>query len=568
MRRFFLVRLLLTITLTALPFSPPLASAQRAHSTTITTVAPAASVLTLAATAREAAESITSEQLKEDLYFISSDEMAGRDTPSLGLDATAKFIAARLASLKLKPAGDSGTYFQKIDLRSVKVNATTSTAEFGNRTFKYGADFLTGTINGTASGALVYAGHGYRIKSKKIDAYHGLNVRNKIIVVASGVYPPGVARAELKGPAGADDWDDAASYARKHGAKGLILIPRSFERAWRWGLRRANIDYFQPARFIERDEDEGRSLPTIIPSEAMLKQIFEGETRSGEDILKKITAREPGAAFAFNPQKKISFTVNTNVRTGTTQNVIAVLEGSDPVLKNEYVAVGAHYDHVGTGTPDKTGDRIYNGADDDGSGTTAVLAIAKAFATGGLPRPKRSILFVWHAGEEKGLWGSEYFAEYPTVPLDKIVAQLNIDMIGRSKQPNDTNQANKELTGPHEIYVIGSKEMSTQLGELSERVNRSYLNLNFNYLYDDPADPNRFFYRSDHFNYAKKGIPIIFYFDGVHEDYHRPSDTADKIDYQKMQKVTRTVFMTAAELANLPARPVVDKPLSAERLEM
>jgi Zn-dependent M28 family amino/carboxypeptidase len=190
------------------------------------------------------------------------------------------------------------------------------------------------------------------------------------------------------------------------------------------------------------------------------------------------------------------------------------------------------------------------------------MAIAEAFAKG--PAPKRSILFVWHCGEEKGLWGSRYFTEYPTVPLNQIVTQLNIDMIGRSKKIGDTNPKNAELTGPNEIYVIGSKMMSTELGEVSEAVNKSFLKLSFNYKYDDPKDPNRFFFRSDHFNYAQKGIPIIFYFDGVHEDYHQPSDSPDKIDYQKMEKVARTIYVTGLTIANLPARPKVDKQLPSE----
>jgi Zn-dependent M28 family amino/carboxypeptidase len=246
----------------------------------------------------------------------------------------------------------------------------------------------------------------------------------------------------------------------------------------------------------------------------------------------------------------------------STQNVIAVFEGSDSVLKDEYVALGAHYDHVGIGIP-VNGDAIYNGADDDGSGTTALLSIAEALSKA-RTRPKRSVLFVWHAGEEKGLWGSRYFTDNPTIPLDHIVTQINIDMIGRSKKEGDTNPRNRELTGANEIYVIGSRMMSAELGDLNEAVNRDYLNLTFNYRYDDPNDPNRFFFRSDHFNYARKGIPIIFFFDGEHEDYHRPGDSPDKIDYQKMEKVVRTVYMTLWEIANRPTRPKVDKQLPAQ----
>jgi Zn-dependent M28 family amino/carboxypeptidase len=263
----------------------------------------------------------------------------------------------------------------------------------------------------------------------------------------------------------------------------------------------------------------------------------------------------------LSPGKKVTINVAAQAEQVPTQNVVAKIEGSDPQLKHEYVAVGAHYDHVGVGNP-VNGDAIFNGADDDGSGTVAVLAMAEALAKG--PRPKRSFLFVWHCGEEKGLWGSEYFVEHPTVPLGQIVAQFNIDMIGRGRKAGDSNPQNAGLSGPEEIYVIGSKMMSTELGQISEAVNNSYLKLKFNYKYDDPKDSERLFYRSDHYNYAKKGIPIIFYFDGIHEDYHRPSDHVEKIDFQKMEKVTRTILATAWEVADRAGRVKVDKKLPAE----
>ena len=233
--------------------------------------------------------------------------------------------------------------------------------------------------------------------------------------------------------------------------------------------------------------------------------------------------------------------------------MIGIIEGTDPKLKSEYVAIGAHYDHVGVrnNAPEGT-DRIFNGADDDGSGTTGVLQIAEAFAKG--PKPKRSLIFVWHCGEEKGLWGSEFFADHPTVPIDSIVTQLNIDMIGRSKKAGDQDRRNADLSGPNGIYVIGSRMLSTELGKVSDSVNAGYLKLNFDFRYDAPDDPNRFYYRSDHYNYAKKGIPIIFYFDGVHEDYHKPGDDPEKILYDKMCSISQLVFSTAWELANQPER--------------
>ena len=511
----------------------------------------------LPAASLAAAERITAARLSEFLHIVASDEMEGRDTPSPGLDATAQYLVSHLTRWGLKPAGDDGTFYQRIKLARRKVDQATTKVEFDGRALKLGEDYLVERTPGAGGGELVYAGHGWVVKSKKIDAYQGLDVRGRVVVISGGQLPGGVTRADLKGNPG-DDWQDPEFYVRKHGAVALVVIPRTtdYERWWRARAASMERGGWEVEKF---DTPEERSvLPRVYPSAALLKSLFAGERLSGEEILQQTTKGTTGAAFALAASKRLKLDVKATQETATTQNVVAVLEGSDPKLKQEYVAVGAHYDHVGKGLPVK-GDAIYNGADDDGSGTVAVLSMAEAFAQGA--RPKRSLLFVWHAGEEKGLWGSRYFTMFPTVSLDKIVAQFNIDMIGRSKQPGDTTPANGALSGPEEIYVIGSKMMSTGLGSLSERVNGAYLNLSFNYKYDDPADPNRFFFRSDHFSYAAKGIPIIFYFDGVHEDYHRPSDTVDKIDFRKMEKVTRTVFMTASELADAPARPKVDKQL-------
>lgn len=384
---------------------------------------------------RKAAQLIVAEQLKNYLSFVAADELEGRGTPSRGLDIAAKFIATNLSRLGLRPAGDNGTYFQRIPLERYKADSAKAAAD--------------------SSGA-----------------------------------PRGVAGQAIK---------------------------------------------------------QGDVAP------ASASATTDGSAPPGQKI-----NRPPVVTLSTN---QVSLTAEDSSGAVTTQNVVAILEGSDPVLKNEYVAIGAHYDHVGIGAA-VNADKIYNGADDDGSGTVAVLALAEAFARG--PRPKRSLLFIWHAGEERGLWGSRHFTDFPTVPLNGIITQLNIDMIGRSKREGDTNPLNRELTGPNEIYVIGSKVMSTDLGELSDGVNKNYLNLTFNYRYDDPKDPNRFFFRSDHFNYARKNIPIIFYFDGVHEDYHRPSDSFDKIDYGKMERVARTVYVTAWMLGNAAKRPFVDKQLSPE----
>jgi hypothetical protein len=523
------------------------------------------------AAGRRAAEQITASQLKDYLTFVASDEMEGRDTPSRGLDITAKFIAMNLSRWGLKPGGDDGTFFQKIAMRRFKINPSVTRAEMGGQAFTYGTDFLASTSSGasspaggSASGPLVYVGSGWVIKAKNIDAYKGVDVKDKIMVVAGGNLPRGVTFSDLQSGKQGVDYDSPLTYAQSHGAKGLIFVPNTNALTnWERNRQQAVTVGSQPTieRFQQQSASNAPALPIITASLGMLDTMFRGEQANGAEIFRRRIADEPGTAFALTASKVMSFTVGTIKESVSTQNVVGIWEGGDPVLKNEYVAIGAHYDHVGIGTP-VSGDAIYNGADDDGSGTVAVLAMAEAFAHS--PRPKRSIIFVWHTGEEKGLWGSRYFTEYPTVPLNQIVTQLNLDMIGRSKREGDTNQRNASLSGPTEIYVIGSKMMSTELGELSDRVNQSYLNINYNFKYDDPKDPNQFFFRSDHYNYARKGVPIIFYFDGEHEDYHRPGDEVAKIDFQKMEKVSRTIFLTGWEIANLSARPRIDKQLPTE----
>jgi hypothetical protein len=504
------------------------------------------------------ADFISAQQLKDYLAFIASDELEGRDTPSRGLDTAAKFIATHMSRWGLKPAGDDGSYFQRIAMTQNKIDPAGSFVEINGQRFNFGEDFLAGATAGLVSGPLVYAGHGWVIKAKNIDAFQGLDVKDKIVVLNSLNLPKGVTFNDLNGKRG-EDWDVPPEAARKRGAKGIILAP-DFQSLANWDLRRQTL-MDQGDYSIDKFQSQGNSqLPMIMASLKLLSVLFQGEKRKAEEIFNWSAANELGAPFELQADRKVSFTVAVKTRPAATQNVIAILEGSDPVLKNEYVAIGAHYDHVGIGEP-AGGDSIYNGADDDGSGTVATLAIAEAFARG--PRPKRSILFIWHAGEEKGLWGSHYFTDNPTVPLGQIITELNIDMIGRTRKEND-KPANMTLLKPGEVFLIGSKMMSTELGELSESVNKSYLNLTFNYKYDDPNDPERFFYRSDHYNYARKGIPIIFYFSGVHEDYHRPSDSVEKIDYQNMEKIARAIFATAWELANRPTRPRVDKPLPVE----
>jgi hypothetical protein len=566
------LKLYTSIIFLALLLALPTTFAQRKDSKPKTT--PAARL-----SAARGVDTISAAQLKNYLYFIASDEMEGRDTPSRGLDTTAKFIAMNLERWGFKPAGDDGTFFQRITLRRDILDGAHSSAEINGQKFNYGEDFLPNAVGATLTGPMVYVGHGWVVKSKNIDAYKGIDVKDKIVVVFGEGLPPGLTRADLTGKMG-EDWISPALYAQQHGAKGVLAVA-DYGMLLRWDQTRQRLSSGTPPRpQVEKFMTQtGPAVPVIWLSPKMATALFQGEKYSVAALMAygsgvasapvpvpngpPVTITLP---FELNAAKNATFTIAAKSERPMTQNVVAVWEGADPVLKSEYVAVGAHYDHVGNSPPQcqpLNGDAICNGADDDGSGTTALLGMAEAISHA-KQRPRRSVLFVWHCGEEKGLWGSRYFTDYPTIPLDHIVTQLNIDMIGRSKKEGDTNPRNANLSGPNQIYVIGSTMMSTELGQLSQTVNKSYLNLQYDLRYDDPQDPNRFFFRSDHYNYARKGIPIIFFFDGVHEDYHRPGDEPQKIDYEKMEKVARTIYMTLWEVANLPVRPKVDKQLPAQ----
>ncbi|HUR97725.1 MAG TPA: M20/M25/M40 family metallo-hydrolase [Pyrinomonadaceae bacterium] len=502
-------------------------------------------------------DGVTANQLKEHLTFIASDELEGRDTPSRGLDIAAMYIAQHLGTWGIKPAGDRGSYFQKFALKSSKIAPAATSVEFAGQAYEYGKDFLTSTVDANiADTPAVFAGYGWVIKSKNINPYEGISVKDKIVVVVNSL-PKGVTNADLKGANGGD-WISPVLYAQLNGAKAVITFP-TFGNLANWDATRWNQSEKGIVQF--GSQPSAIKIPSVTASPKMLASLFYREKFTASVLFNKTYAYEPLESFDLKPEKRLRISVGTKSTDVYTQNVVGILEGSDPVLKNEYVAVGAHYDHVGTNPFAAGEDKIWNGADDDGSGTVAVLAIAEAMAKG--QRPKRSMLFIWHAGEEKGLWGSEYFSENPTVPISSIITELNIDMIGRYQNPGDENPQNKALPKQGEIFLIGSRMMSTELGDLSDGVNKGFLNLNYNFKYDDPNDPEQFFYRSDHFNYAKKGVPIIFYMDGSHADYHQVTDSIEKINFESMEKVTRTILATGWELANRATRPKVDKPLPA-----
>jgi Zn-dependent M28 family amino/carboxypeptidase len=279
------------------------------------------------------------------------------------------------------------------------------------------------------------------------------------------------------------------------------------------------------------------SLPTLIASG--LASAILSETGKTLPQLRAWALQDTGFAPVALNQTSLAVDLPRSREVKTTENVVGFLEGSDPKLKEEVVVFTAHYDHVGLGA----GGSIYYGADDDGSGTVTVIELAQAFAANPV-RPKRSLVFMTVVGEEKGLWGSDWYVKHPIIPLEKTVADLNTDMIGRMDKKYE------ELKNPNYVYVIGSDKISTQLDSLLKLSNKESENITLDYTYNDDKDPNQFYRRSDHYKFAERGIPVVFFFTGVHDDYHKVTDTVDKILFERMERIVRLIYYTGWKIAN------------------
>lgn len=478
---------------------------------------------------------ISESRLRAHLEFVAHDLMEGRDTPSRGLDITANYLATQLKLWGAKPGGDNGTFFQSFYLSRQSLDQGETSMQVDGTKLVVGEGFYPrGAASGQVSGQVVEITSGYLNEKLGKDPYAGKDVTGKI-VMTDGALPEGVG---FRDATPANGWLRPDAAAKAKGAIGLIYVnQRATADGWKRQLSRAT----QAGQYNMESGTPAAGLPAVEVMPDVAAQIVG---------LSAGNRAEPGA---------VSFKVTYKQDRVKTQNVVAIVPGSDPKMANEYVALGAHYDHVGIGRPDAQGDGIYNGADDDGSGTVAILEVAHAMLTG--ERPKRSAIFVWHAGEEKGLWGSEYFTSHPTVPLKDIVIQVNIDMIGRSRPVGDNTPANARLTGEDEIYLVGPKIVSTDIENMCNQVNNSYLKLKFNAFHDDLDNPSRIYFRSDHANYIAKGVPAVFFFDGEHVDYHRPSDHADRIDYRKMARTTQTIVAVTFAFANDPGRPRINGPI-------
>jgi peptidase M28-like protein len=514
---------------------------------------------TLPAKVRTAAEAIDSARLAADVAYLASDDLAGRGTPSAGLDSAASYIVRRLTALGLSPAGDSGTFLQHYRVREIRRDTADTWVELAGRRFREGVDFIVVNIGDstTVTAPMTYVGHGIRAAAKGIDPFAGVSVTGRVLIAhGPSILPKGETFASL-GAIGTA-WVPTQVVARDGGAAGLLLInpprmlalwTRPFWREMGAQARRLSVEV--PGTLA------GTTLPVLWIKPDMAAALLSSAPQGAPSIM------AAAARLDFVPSFELPATLTPTIHIGgaTTEikpyNVVAVIEGRDRSLRGEYVMLGAHLDGAveRVGTP---GDTIFNAADDNASGSAALLSIAEALMKG--PRPRRSVIFMWDTGEETGLWGSRYFAANPPVPLAQIVTHFNVDMIGRSKQPGSTVEGEESLAGPDEIYVIGPHVVSASLDSVLEGTNRELTGLSLNHAFDR-AEHEYFYPRTDAGPFMERGVLTVDVLNGEHADYHGLGDESSKLDVGRMRRVARWLFASAWMLAERRERPTMDKGL-------
>ncbi|MBA3556703.1 MAG: M20/M25/M40 family metallo-hydrolase [Gemmatimonadales bacterium] len=480
-----------------------------------------------APSADRAEATITAADVARRIAVIADDSMLGRDTPSRGLEQTARYVAHQLRSFGLEPGGENGTWFQRYPITRRRLDLDDSRIVFRARNvsdtaaFDGAATYSQGVVpERPVSGPAVLVGGA--VSPEDVER---MRLRNKIVL-----YAPDFSR---------DIPQNAVQVGRAirlAGPKAIVIVSNLDSAAFA-----ARVPRKAPAR---TGIDLRLDSPVVVEvSKAALPDVLRA---AGVDLAEVRSAPRPVVRElpGFGVRVEMKDSVLSRL---TAPNTIGILRGTDPKLRDEYLVFSAHMDHVGI-TPGQA-DSINNGADDDASGTAGVIELAEAFSRPGA-RPKRSLMFLTVSGEEKGLWGSRFFSEHPTVPLENVVANINIDMIGRNWA--DT------------IVAIGKEH--SDLGATLERVNAAHPELGMTAI-DDQWPEERFYFRSDHYNFARKGVPVLFFFNGVHEDYHQPSDEPEKIDAEKESRILRLLYHLGREVANAPGRPRWNPESRAEIVE-
>jgi len=469
---------------------------------------------------------ITPSDLKEYLSILASDAFEGRETGKRGQKIAAAFVSAHFQEIGLT-APVNGSYYQPVELyTSIPGDTYVMTGKTRFNNFGDIVYYGTADSGGEVTVPAVFVGTG------RPEDFEQVVVQDKAVLI--------LLKEEV-------DYQAPVTLAKEKGARMIFFFHQDVKE---YEEIVSQLKAYTSGGTMSTKKPDGSNVKSkgvffiapIVAEKILNLPLDKIKKAADEDPKKKVLKKLKPSA--------VQFKTASEVKTLRTENVLGYLEGSDK--KDELVIVTAHYDHIGkkSGTE---GDLINNGADDDGSGTVSVMEIAKIFAQAKKDGkgPRRSMLFMTVTGEEKGLLGSDYYTQHPVFPLENTVVDLNIDMVGR-------RDAQHKDSAPY-VYVIGSDKLSTELHNLNEKNNKTYTNLIFDYTYNDQNHPDRLYYRSDHWNFAKNNIPIIFYFDGIHEDYHLPSDEVQKIEFDLLAKRAQCVFYTAWDIANRDQRIAVDK---------
>jgi len=503
------------------------------------------------------AQTITPQDLEKHLRVIAHDSLEGRDTGSRGQKIAANYVANFFKSVGLKaivPTADGTTsYLQPYALYQKNWGEVYLATE--NQRYELQQDFyLSGLLSVLSEEKVPVIFVGYGVESGKYDDYASLNVEGKAAVVLDGEPKNKSGKFLLSGDDKPSKWsNDNNAWQRKvalamsKGAKYVLIVSdlKGEEFTQQIAKRAAMNQRFNRLSMKPYTEKTGGNAAFTI-SRKMALDLLGIKDKKLTKIQKAITEKGQPLVAGLIAERSVRLKAERKDNIVMTENVMGFLEGTDK--KDEVIVISAHLDHIGISADGQ----INNGADDDGSGTVSILELAQAFAKAKAEGhgPRRSILFMTVTGEEKGLWGSEFYTSNPVIPLANTVCDLNIDMIGR------VDEAHKK--DPKYVYIIGSDKLSSELHAIGEAANAKYVNYQLDYTFNDPTDPNRFYYRSDHYNFAKNKVPVIFYFTGVHEDYHRPGDDVEKILFDKQAKIVQLVFHTAWELSNRDERIKVD----------
>ncbi|MCS7018897.1 MAG: M28 family peptidase [Cytophagales bacterium] len=492
---------------------------------------------------------ITQDDLKKYLTYIASDELEGRDTGSKGIRLAADYIVKHFKEWGLTgPVANHAEnhFLQPVPLQTTRLETTLSVKGKNLEAFQHYIAINNNIQTGKAKTEIVFAGYGIDDEAYSDFRNTPLNVKNKAVVILNDEPRNAAGKYLLSGtdkPSEKWNLNTRVELLRSKGAKYVLIAIPNETFARYASMMKANAERGSISLTGGTPRSSRIAGDMIVPLSGVASLLG-----TNQQALENQLKAAQNQSIAGTMKSKLKVNIRKVQTPMVCYNVLGFIEGTDK--KDEVIVLSAHYDHVGI-----QNGQIMNGADDDGSGVVAVMEMAQAFAQAKAEgkAPRRSILFLLVTAEEKGLLGSQYYADQnPIFPLTNTVANLNIDMIGRMDERYPNN--------PNYVYVIGSDRLSTDLHKIGEEIGKTYFpDLKLDYTYNDPNDPNRFYFRSDHYNFAKHGIPSIFYFNGTHQDYHQPTDDVEKIHFGKLEKITRYIFTTAWEIANRDERLTVDK---------